>query len=53
MIYPMMLKIDFTSIVRAAKKPKGLVIRAVAIGLLSRLRCMAFQHFLFYVIFNS
>jgi len=29
MIYPMMLKIDFTSIVRAAKKPKGLVITCV------------------------
>uniref|UniRef100_UPI0038B9C24C ACR3 family arsenite efflux transporter n=1 Tax=Alkaliphilus transvaalensis TaxID=114628 RepID=UPI0038B9C24C len=29
MIYPMMLKIDFTSIVEATKKPKGLVVTCV------------------------
>ncbi|KPU45870.1 sodium bile acid symporter family protein [Oxobacter pfennigii] len=29
MIYPMMLKIDFTSIVNATKKPKGLVVTCV------------------------
>lgn len=29
MIYPMMLKIDFTSILGAAKKPKGLVVTCV------------------------
>ncbi|MBU5436493.1 ACR3 family arsenite efflux transporter [Tissierella sp. MSJ-40] len=30
MIYPMMLKIDFTSIVQATKKPKGLTITCVS-----------------------
>jgi ACR3 family arsenite transporter len=29
MIYPMMLKIDFSSIVKAAKKPKGLTVTCV------------------------
>ncbi|MCC5912129.1 MAG: ACR3 family arsenite efflux transporter [Clostridiaceae bacterium] len=29
MIYPMMLKIDFTSIVEATKKPKGLIVTCV------------------------
>lgn len=26
MIYPMMLKIDFTSIVEATKRPKGIIV---------------------------
>ena len=29
MIYPMMLKIDFGSIVNASKKPKGLIVTCV------------------------
>lgn len=33
MIYPMMLKIDFSSIAKATKRPKGLAVTLVTTGL--------------------
>jgi len=45
MIYPMMLKIDFSSIVRATKKPKGLIVTCVTTGLSSLLQCILLQRF--------
>jgi len=45
MIYPMMLKIDFSSIVRATKKPKGLIVTCVTNWLSSLLQCILLQRF--------
>lgn len=47
MIYPMMLKIDFTSIVNAAKKPKGLIVTCTVNWLIKHLQCTPFQLFSF------
>lgn len=53
MIYPMMLKIDFTSIVRAAKKPKGLVITCVTNWLIKPFTMYGISALFFYVIFQQ
>ena len=53
MIYPMMLKIDFTSIVSAAKKPKGLVVTCVTNWLIKPFTMYAISAFFFYVIFKN
>jgi len=39
-------EIDFSSIVRATKKPKGLIVTCVTTGLSSLLQCILLQRFL-------
>ncbi len=51
MIYPMMLKIDFTSIVNATKKPKGLVVTCTTNWLVKPFTMYAISAFFFYVVF--
>ncbi len=51
MIYPMMLKIDFTSIVNAAKKPRGLTVTTVTNWLIKPFTMYAIAFFFFRVVF--
>ncbi|MDF2612268.1 MAG: arsenic transporter [Clostridia bacterium] len=53
MIYPMMLKIDFTSIVSATKKPKGLIVTCVTNWLIKPFTMYAIAAFFFFVIFKG
>ena len=53
MIYPMMLKIDFSSIVNATKKPKGLIITCTANWLVKPFTMYGIAAFFFYVVFKS
>lgn len=53
MIYPMMLKIDFTSIVSAAKKPKGLIVTLTTNWLIKPFTMYAISAFFFYVVFKG
>lgn len=53
MIYPMMLKIDFTSIVQATKKPKGLTVTTVTNWLIKPFTMFAIAWLFFKVIFRS
>jgi ACR3 family arsenite transporter len=53
MIYPMMLKIDFSSIVNASKKPKGLVITCVTNWLIKPFTMYFIAVFFFYVVFKA
>ncbi|SHH93388.1 ACR3 family arsenite efflux transporter [Clostridium grantii] len=53
MIYPMMLKIDFTSIVEATKKPKGLTITCVVNWLIKPFTMYLIAAFFFKVVFKS
>lgn len=53
MIYPMMLKIDFTSIVDATKKPKGLIVTCVTNWLIKPFTMYAIAAFFFYVVFKA
>ncbi len=53
MIYPMMLKIDFTSIVNATKKPKGLIVTCVTNWLIKPFTMYAIAAFFFYVVFKG
>lgn len=53
MIYPMMLKIDFTSIVNATKKPKGLIVTCVTNWLVKPFTMYAIAAVFFYVIFKA
>ncbi|WP_252244689.1 MULTISPECIES: ACR3 family arsenite efflux transporter [unclassified Clostridium] len=53
MIYPMMLKIDFTSIVNASKKPKGLILTCVTNWLIKPFTMYAISWFFFYIVFKS
>src|SRR6056297_1430205 len=53
MIYPMMLKIDFTSIVNAGKKPKGLAITLTVNWLIKPFSMYFFAWLFFKVIFNG
>ena len=53
MIYPMMLKIDFSSIVNATKKPKGLIVTCVTNWLIKPFTMYAIASFFFYVIFKN
>ncbi|MDR5588025.1 MULTISPECIES: ACR3 family arsenite efflux transporter [Clostridium] len=53
MIYPMMLKIDFTSIVNASKKPKGLILTCVTNWLIKPFTMYAIAWFFFYIVFKS
>jgi arsenite transporter len=52
MIYPMMAQIDFTSIVRAGKKPKGLVITLVVNWIIKPFTMFFFAWLFFKVIFS-
>ncbi len=53
MIYPMMLKIDFKSIVNAAKKPKGLVVTCITNWLIKPFTMYLIAAFFLYVVFKQ
>lgn len=53
MIYPMMLKIDFSSILNATKKPKGLIVTCVTNWLIKPFTMYAIAAFFFFVIFKA
>ncbi len=53
MIYPMMLKIDFSSIVNATKKPKGLIITCTTNWLIKPFTMYFIAAFFFYVVFKQ
>ena len=53
MIYPMMLKIDFNSIVNVTKKPKGLVITCVTNWLIKPFTMYLIAYFFLKVVFKS
>lgn len=52
MIYPMMLKIDFTSIVNATKKPKGLVVTCVTNWLIKPFTMYLIAYFFLKIVFK-
>ncbi|HOV13115.1 MAG TPA: ACR3 family arsenite efflux transporter [Spirochaetota bacterium] len=52
MIYPMMLKIDFTSIVKSVKQPKGLAVTIITNWLIKPFTMYFFAWLFFYVIFK-
>jgi ACR3 family arsenite transporter len=52
MIYPMMLKIDFASILQAGKKPKGVVVTTVSNWLVKPFTMYAFASLFLLVIFR-
>lgn len=53
MIYPMMLKIDFSSIVEATKKPKGLIITSVTNWLIKPFTMYLISAFFLKIVFKS
>ncbi|SDK13890.1 ACR3 family arsenite efflux transporter [Natronincola ferrireducens] len=53
MIYPMMLKIDFTSIVEATKKPKGLVVTCVSNWLIKPFTMYLIAAFFLKIVFSG
>ena len=53
MIYPMMLKIDFTSVVNVTKKPKGLVVTCVTNWLIKPFTMYLIAAFFFKVVFKT
>lgn len=53
MIFPMMLKIDFSSIVDAVKMPKGLTITLVANWLIKPFTMFAIAWFFFFVVYQA
>jgi ACR3 family arsenite transporter len=53
MIYPMMLKVDFASIVQATKKPKGLTVTTVTNWLIKPFTMYLIAAFFFKVVFSS
>nr|WP_238480824.1 ACR3 family arsenite efflux transporter [Desulforadius tongensis] len=53
MIYPMMLKIDFSSIVEATKKPKGLTVTCVTNWLIKPFTMYLIAAFFFKVVFEA
>ncbi|SFB37417.1 ACR3 family arsenite efflux transporter [Clostridium frigidicarnis] len=53
MIFPMMLKIDFSSIVNASKKPKGLIVTCVTNWLVKPFTMYLIAAFFFFVVFKS
>lgn len=52
MIFPMMLKIDFSSIVNATKKPKGLILTTTINWLIKPFTMFAISAFFFLVVFE-
>lgn len=53
MIYPMMVKIDFKSIVRAVKTPKGLIVTCTANWLVSPFSMYAIMSFFMFVVYKN
>jgi len=53
MIYPMMLKVDFTSIKNAGKKPKGLIITLVVNWLIKPFTMYLLAAFFFKIVFKA
>lgn len=53
MIFPMMLKIDFGSVVNAIKMPKGLTVTLVVNWLIKPFTMFAISYFFFYVVFKA
>lgn len=53
MIYPMMLKIDFNSIVNVTKKPKGLIVTCVTNWLIKPFTMYLIAYFFLKVVFKS
>jgi ACR3 family arsenite transporter len=53
MIYPMMLKVDFTSIVNATRRPKGLTVTTVTNWLIKPFTMYAIAFFFFKVVFKN
>lgn len=53
MIYPMMLKIDFKSIVAATKKPKGLILTCVINWLIKPFSMYLISAFFFKIVFSA
>ena len=52
MIFPMMLKIDFSSIINATKKPKGLILTTIINWLIKPFTMFAISAFFFLVVFE-
>jgi len=53
MIFPMMLKIDFGSIVNAVKMPKGLTVTLVVNWLIKPFSMFGIAYFFFYILFKA
>lgn len=53
MIYPMMLKIDFSSIVNVTKKPKGLIVTCVTNWLIKPFTMYLIAAFFFKILFKA
>ena len=53
MIYPMMLKIDFSSILNATKRPKGLIVTCTTNWLVKPFTMYAIASFFFFVVFKG
>lgn len=53
MIYPMMLKIDFSSIINAGRKPKGLILTCTTNWLIKPFTMYAISWFFFYIVFKN
>ena len=53
MIYPMMLKIDFSSILNATKKPKGLIVTCTTNWLIKPFTMYAIAAFFLFVVFKG
>ncbi len=53
MIYPMMLKIDFGSIINATRKPKGLIVTCTTNWLIKPFTMYAIAAFFFFVVFKG
>lgn len=53
MIFPMMLKIDFGSVVNALKMPKGLTVTLTVNWLIKPFTMFAISYFFFYVVFKA
>lgn len=52
MIYPMMLKIDFTGIIKSVKQPKGLMITVITNWLIKPFTMYFFAWFFFHIVFK-
>jgi len=53
MIYPMMMKVDFTSVKNVGKNPKGLYVTWVTNWLIKPFTMYAIAHFFLFVVFKS
>ncbi|MDP4133774.1 MAG: ACR3 family arsenite efflux transporter [Bacillota bacterium] len=53
MIYPMMIKIDFNSIVKAVKEPKPLIVTCITNWLISPFSMYAIMTFFLFVVFKN